>query len=408
MKRTLVKPLIVIFVGLVGLVAVSQGVDATQRGQRGGRGNAEANALAEPFKGVTTDGAVIAGLFVIEPTGVSTAPVRAATEGFLATLSDEQRAMTQFDIDNDEWRKWQNVHRYNRQGMSRRAMNTTQEESALNLLKVSLSAAGYQKARDIMTLNGVLAELVGNDEEYGEGLYFFTVMGTPSATEPWGWQLDGHHLVINYFVLGDQVVMTPTFMGSEPVSTDSGPHAGVRVFGPEEAKGIAMMRTLSAEQQAVATVADEPIGQVLTAAFRDNFELRYEGLRASTMTIAQKEALLELVGEYIGNMESGHAVGRMEEVLESLDDTYFAWMGGTADDSVFYYRVHSPVVLIEFDHQGGIALNRGDGMSRNHVHTVIRTPNGNDYGKDLLRQHHAEFDHVNGEHVPRRPGSSSR
>ena len=44
-----------------------------------------------------------------------------------------------------------------------------------------------------------------------------TVMGTPSATEPWGWQFDGHHAVINYFVLGDQVVMSPHFAGSEPV-----------------------------------------------------------------------------------------------------------------------------------------------------------------------------------------------
>ena len=41
---------------------------------------------------------------------------------------------------------------------------------------------------------------------------------TPSETDPWGWQVDGHHLDINYFVLGDQVVMTPTFMWSEPVT----------------------------------------------------------------------------------------------------------------------------------------------------------------------------------------------
>lgn len=43
-------------------------------------------------------------------------------------------------------------------------------------------------------------------------------MGTPSATEPWGFQFDGHHLVINYFVLGHQVVMSPCFWGSEPTT----------------------------------------------------------------------------------------------------------------------------------------------------------------------------------------------
>jgi len=29
--------------------------------------------------------------------------------------------------------------------------------------------------------------------------------------------------------------------------------------------------------------------------------------------------------------------------------------------------------------------------SRRHVHSVVRTPNGNDYGKDLLRQHHQAY-----------------
>ena len=51
-------------------------------------------------------------------------------------------------------------------------------------------------------------------------------MGEPSATEPWGWQLDGHHAIINYFVLGDQVVMTPLFVGSEPVTAHTGKYAG--------------------------------------------------------------------------------------------------------------------------------------------------------------------------------------
>jgi hypothetical protein len=400
-KLRIVAPLAVIAVGITGWAITATAVDATQRGG-GGRGNAEAQALAEPFKGVTTDGSVVPGLYSIEATGVSPAPVIDAANAFLATLTDEQRAMTLYPADDDEWRKWQNVHRYDRQGMSRRAMSAEQEEAAFDLLRAGLSLAGFEKARDIMILNGHLADLVDNQEEYGEDLYFFTVMGEPSATAPWGWQLDGHHLVINYFVLGDQVVMTPTFMGSEPVSADSGPHAGVRVFGPEEARGMAMIRALTAEQQAVAIIADEPINQVLTAAFRDNFELRYEGLRAAEMTAAQQQTLLELVGEYVGNMADGHAAVRMAEIEAHLDDTHFAWMGGTSDDAVFYYRVHSPVVLIEFDHQGGIALNRGERMSRNHVHTVIRTPNGNDYGKDLLRQHHETFDHVDGVHVARR------
>jgi hypothetical protein len=124
-------------------------------------------------------------------------------------------------------------------------------------------------------------------------------------------------------------------------------------------------------------------------AFRDNLVLDYAGLRGSAMTAAQKTALIEVVGEYVGNMADGHARVRMDEVRRRIDETYFAWIGTADPNGVFYYRIHSPVILIEFDHQTPVALGgRGNPPTRQHIHSVVRTPNGNDYGKDLLRQHY--------------------
>ncbi|MCH7229587.1 DUF3500 domain-containing protein [Glycomyces sp. L485] len=40
----------------------------------------------------------------------------------------------------------------------------------------------------------------------------------------------------------------------------------------------------------------------------------------------------------------------------------------------------------------GAAACDGDGPSQNQIHTLIRTPNGNDYGMDLLKLH-LELDH---------------
>ena len=77
----------------------------------------------------------------------------------------------------------------------------------------------------------------------------------------------------------------------------------------------------------------------------------------------------------------------MGEIEEHLEETWFAWVGDTNPDSVFYYRIHSPVILIEFDHERRVAPFRTRQPTRDHIHAVIRTPNGNDYGKDLLRQH---------------------
>ena len=78
-----------------------------------------------------------------------------------------------------------------------------------------------------MTMEVYLASLEPENKDLGGEKYWFTFMGTPSDTEPWGWQMEGHHMIINYFVLGDQVVMTPTFMGSEPNLVETGDNKGL-------------------------------------------------------------------------------------------------------------------------------------------------------------------------------------
>src|SRR5690606_26702370 len=102
---------------------------------------------------------------------------------------------------------------------------------------------------------------------------------------------------------------------------------------------------------------------------------------------------LQAVDAYVGRIRDGHREAKMEEVRRHLDETHFMWLGGIDEEAVFYYRIHSPVILIEFDHQRGIALDI-DHPTRLHIHTVVRTPNGNDYGADLLRQHYERHHHT--------------
>jgi hypothetical protein len=363
-------------------------------------GNAQV-ALAEPFKGITADGQSIRGLFPIAPAGVSTQPITDAAAAFVASLGAEQKGQAAFPLDSDAWRQWSNIHpRLMRHGVMLDQLTDAQRERALALTRACLSDSGFTTARDVMKLNHFIGEVTGRWAEYGEWLYWLSIMGTPSAGGPWGWQIDGHHLIINCVVVGDQLVMTPMFMGSEPVTADSGQHAGIRVFGAEEGKGLVLMRALSAEQQAKATLGRDLPVELFTAAFRDNFEMTYAGLRYDELARPQQEGLLDLLDVYVGRIRPGHAQIRMDEVKRHLDQTWFSWMGGTDETSVFYYRIHSPVILVEFDHQRGIALDN-DQPSRDHIHTVVRTPNGNDYGRDLLRQHYARFDHARGAHDAR-------
>jgi hypothetical protein len=361
--------------------------------------NAEKQGLAEPFKGITTSGEVVPGLFGIRSTGVSTSAVQRSADAFLRALTDDQRKKTTFPADDDEWRKWMNQHFYVRQGVSFDEMSEPQREAAFAMLRDSLSAKGLKLTRDIMRLNHTLGELnKDNWNEYGEWLYHLTVMGEPSAKEPWGWQLDGHHLIINYFVLGDQVVMTPFFAGSEPVTATSGKYKGTSILQEEQAAGLAMINALDEGRRKKAILEISKTGNNnLTEAFKDNVVLAYAGLPASEMSAPQREELTKLIQLFVSNMREGHAKVRMEEVRTHLPATHFAWIGGTSADAVFYYRIHSPVILIEFDHQRPANLRHlakdPQQPTREHIHVVVRTPNGNDYGKDLLRQHYVQHPH---------------
>ncbi len=350
----------------------------------------ERRALADPFVGIRTGGQISSGLFAIRPTGVSTKPVLQAARSFLAALTEAQRDRVRFPVDAPEWRRWANQHSYPRQGVSYLELDEAQRKAALGLLQAGLSKRGFQQSRDIMRLNHTLAEITSNFEELGEWLYYMTIMGDPSEEAPWGWQIDGHHLIVNYFVLGDQVVMTPTFMGSEPVIAEAGKYKGVAVMHEELRRGLTLAQSLAPSQRDKAIISTSKDGNNAVAeAFKDNLDLDYAGIRASELSGTQRDLLLDVIDGFVGHMSDGHANVKMDEVREHLEQTRFAWIGDTTDDAVFYYRVHSPVVLIEFDHQRPVFMRSLPRTpQRQHVHAVMRTPNGNDYGKDLLRQHY--------------------
>jgi len=197
--------------------------------------------------------------------------------------------------------------------------------------------------------------------------------------------------------MGDQVVMTPLFVGSEPVIATAGKYKGTVILQEEQAKGFEFLRGLDDKQRAKAVLeVSKTANNNLTEAFKDNVDLDYSGASGKDMTAAQRRALTALIKLFVDNMDDGHARVKMEEAAKHLDRTWFAWIGSTEPGGVFYYRIHSPVILIEFDHQRPAGLrhiNPPNVPNREHIHVVVRTPNGNDYGKDLLRQHYERSKH---------------
>ncbi len=361
-----------------------------------------------PYVGVTTAGEPIYGLFSIDPAkGAPNADLVRQAQRFLAALTEEQRDRAMYAVDAPEWRRWSNTSSYVREGVGFDELTAAQREAAFNLMRTAFSAKGFALSRDIMRLNQHLGELTNRPDRYSEWFYYLTFMGEPSETEPWGWQLDGHHLVVNYFVLGNQVVLSPLFTGSEPVVAESGRYTGLSVMEPERDKAYAVYASLTDAQKQAAELEPEDMdpeaggrafGRGSIELMQDNAVIPYSGVRVKDMTPAQRGLVVDLIREFVSFNREVHARVKMEEVMAHIDETYFGWDQWDAAlgaDDLFFFRIQSPVIIIEFDHQGAISLpnSRSDIPIREHIHTVVRTPNGNDYGKELLRQHYERHPH---------------
>lgn len=375
-----------------------------------GRPQALFGAWAElfraPFRGITTDGAVRSGLFSLSPDGAPVEAAARAATALLDRLNPAQKAAAVFPVTSDQWRNWQNTELFvEHHGLRLEELPEALRDAILEVVRASLSPAGYEMSRNVMKLNRFLGDLVGGPEVLGEWSYIFCLFGRPSTSEPWGWQLFGHHLCLNCIFIDGQMVLTPAFMGAEPTHADEGPFAGISLFEDEEREGLRLMRSLSESQQARATVAKSMVGGDLPegrrhfadnlhlgGAYQDNRIVPYEGLPLSEMSDLQRRDLMDLVEAYLVPLPDGPRAARIGEVERHLADTHFCWIGGHAENSAFYYRIQSPVVFIEFDHHGGVFLTNAE-PAKFHVHTIVRTPNGNDYGIDLLRRHYEKSPH---------------
>ena len=344
-------------------------------------------ALKEPFKGLTASGEIERGLFSSHKTGASTRPSIEAASTFLASLDPTQRGALRFDVNSETWRTWSNIHRnLMRHGLCLAELKEQQRELAYGVLRAGMGARAYETARNAMRLNEHLAELTNLPEEFGELFYWISFFGEPSAEAPWGWQLDGHHCNINCFVLGDQMVLSPMLLGSEPVSAESGCYKGTTVLREEEAKGWEFMNALTPKQRTKALIGMDLPFDGYASGFKDNIIVPYDGLPVLAMTPDQRQRFIDLIALYTDRLPPAHAKLRLDEVHQHIEGTIFAWIGQFDPVSPFYYRIYSPVIFIEFYHQPGVALPN-TGYNRRHAHALVRTPNGNDYGRELLRQY---------------------
>lgn len=309
----------------------------------------------------------------------------AAAAAFLASLEPGQRTKAVFPFDDAERLNWHFVPRA-RRGLPLKEMSAGQQELARGILRAGLSHRGYLTASAIIELELVLRELGENPRVRDPELYYFSIFGTPSHAEPWGFRAEGHHLSLNFTLVNDSLVATaPAFFGANPAQVRSGSRRGLRPLADEEDLGRELVLSLDERQLRAALIAAATPRDIVTGNAAQVQPLAPVGIRVTELRPEQAAILIRLLEVYLGRMADPLAEQR-RAALERTDfgDVAFAWAGSTRPGQAHYYRIQGPTFLVEYDNSQDNA---------NHIHTVWRDFDG-DFGRDLLREHYRNAPHA--------------
>lgn len=304
-----------------------------------------------------------------------------AARAYLNSLTPEQRAKTTIPFNDDERSNWHFIPLENRKGVALREMTPPQKHLAEALLSSALSTQGIVKAHTIMSLEQVLKDIEqGKAQERDPEKYFVSIFGEPSEKGTWGFRFEGHHVAMNFTIVNGKIASSPNFFGSNPAEVKTGPRAGLRALKREEDIARELVKSMTADQKKVAIVDKKAPADILTSDSRKAaLSGQPNGIPYSQLNAKQKDVIEALVAEYAMNFPPMIADFRMDQFKKSQANLYFAWAGGIEPGDMHYYRIQTPLFLIEYD------KTQDNG---NHIHSVWRDFNG-DFGADLLAQHYA-------------------
>ena len=171
------------------------------------------------------------------------AEMNEAATVFLASLDGAQRKAASFEFKNKERENWHFVP-MDRKGVRFDALKPHQQHLAFGLLGTGLTQKGLMTATQIMTLEEILRSRGGDPKVRNTEKYNIAIFGSPSLTKPWGWRFEGHHLSLNFSLLGDKVIGLPAFYGTNPAELKKGPLKGMRPLGGIEDAGRQLAKDL--------------------------------------------------------------------------------------------------------------------------------------------------------------------
>ena len=320
-------------------------------------------------------------------TATSAADITQAASAFIDALSDEQRQRTIYDFMDGERIFWY-YPPVNRHGLPLRDMSDDQRQLALALMRSGLSDRAARQAEQIIQHELILGQIEDRQQitsfRRDPDLYYWTVFGDPKSDgQLWGWRVEGHHISLNFALLGDQIISaTPLFLGANPAEVRDGPQQGLRILDQRADLAFDLMQSLDPDQRERAVIYDDAPWDILTFNSSRAVLPGYQGLPAADLDSDQQAVLQRLAQLYINQLPADVAEQRRQRFADrALPNLHWAWAGPDQAGEPHYYRIHGGDFLVEYD-------NRQNGA--NHIHSVWRDIE-NDFAADILRDNQLLF-----------------
>lgn len=321
-----------------------------------------------------------------------------AANGYLALLSDTQRASSSFAFtDAVAKTRWSNLPGVNRNGVKLSALTAEQRAAALGVARAVLTDDGYADLVGVLAADDYLGTQGGGGPgggSYSSGNYSVAIIGTPSATGSWMIQLGGHHMAYNVTFVAGVGYPTPNHLGVEPKASFTVNGAAYTPLSDEGAAMVAAFQSLDAATLGSAYLAGQTFADVLlgpdeygtgtypTASYPAG--ANRTGVLVSSLSASQKALVTAAVQQWVADFDPAIADPLLAEYTSdaAYADTYVAW-GGTQASGVdpdvngTYMRIDGPRLWIEISCQNGVVI-----QGQTHYHTIYRDKLM-DYGKSL-------------------------
>jgi Protein of unknown function (DUF3500) len=331
------------------------------------------------------------------------AEVVVAAAAFLATLSEEQRAIAQIELKPQLAIRWTNFPGGSnvRNGVFYRDLKPEQAAAALNVARVALGEEGFSRYQEVRAADDAFAKggrggrggpggpggpaqkkgggaaqkkgrgPGGGGAMFGSANYMIAFLGKPSKSEPWILQLGGHHLAINIYYKGTAGAATPYHVAAQPTVWKDDQGKTHDPLAPMRDSLNGLLASLTPEQLKQAKL-EARFNDVYVGPQKDGkFPAKSEGVPVSELSDASKDFVKKAIAAWTGDSPQGVEYRKLYEA--ELDKVKVAYSGTTnvGGDRGDYVRIDGPRVWIEFATQGN-----------DHYHTIWR---------DRLTDYGAEF-----------------